>query len=151
MTDAKKSAAKEPVKQENGKAHIEGFAVNGPVQSIVTIESIETQLQAASKANDWAKVSELAIQRKRLLDEQVAQAKLERELKARALESEVHAVIEKAIKPLVDSKKLDVCDGIWFSYDFGAEPKDAIKVRLTKVATKPVGSSGGKGKLKKQE
>ena len=32
---------------------------------------------------------------------------------------DVKGAIVKAVKPLVDSGKLDAADGIWFSYDFG--------------------------------
>ena len=57
-----------------------------------------------------------------------------------AMSADVAAVISKAVKPLVDSGKLDAADGIWYSYDFGEQ---APVVRLMKTQPRAARAGGG--------
>ena len=103
------------------------------------------ELEAALKTKDFKAVAVAS----RKLDSAVkAKEKAELEVKRAALDAvseEVKTAIMKAVKPLVDSGKVDVADGIWFSFDFGEQ---APVVRLMKTAprTARAGTGGGGGK-----
>ena len=110
-----------------------------------TEAELMAELEAAMKTKDFKQVA--AVSRK--LDTAVkAQEKAVLENKRLLLDSigeDVKAAISKAVKPLVDSGKLDVADGIWYSYDFGEQ---APVVRLMKTAPRAAraGTGGGGGK-----
>jgi len=112
----------------------------------VTEAELMAELETALKSKDFKAVAAAS----RKLDIAVkAKEKAELEVKRAALDSmieDVKSAIQKAVKPLVDSGKLDAADGIWYSYDFGEQ---APTVRLMKSAPKAArsgGSSGGGGK-----
>ena len=110
-----------------------------------TEAELMAELEAALKSKDFKAVAAAS----RKLDSAVkAKEKAELDIKRAALDAmieDVKAAIQKAVKPLVDSGKLDVADGIWYSYDFGEQ---APTVRLMKSAPKAArsGSTGGGGK-----
>lgn len=107
-----------------------------------TEAELMAELEAALKSKDYKTVA--AVSRK--IDQAVkVKEKAEQTEKTAALDAmidEVKAAISKAVKPLVDSKKLDAADGIWYSYDFGEQ---APTVRLTKSAPRAARSGGGGG------
>ena len=110
-----------------------------------TEAELMAELEAALKSKDFKAVAAAS----RKLDSAVkAKEKAELDTKRAALDAitgEVAGVISKAVKPLVDSGKLDAADGIWYSYDFGEQ---AAVVRLMKSAPRAAragGSTGGGG------
>ena len=115
-----------------------------PVKELTEAE-LMAELEAALKSKDFKAVAAAS----RKLDSAVkAKEKAELDIKRAALDAmieDVKAVISKAVKPLVDSGKLDVADGIWYSYDFGEQ---APVVRLMKTAPRAAraGTGGGGGK-----
>ncbi len=108
----------------------------------MTEDQLMAELEAALKSKDFKAVAAAS----RKLDQAVkAKEKAEKDA-ARELEqavaTEVQATILKALKPLVDSGKLDPYDGIWYSQDFG-EPTPTT--RLLKTAPRAARSGGGGG------
>mgnify|MGYP001594877772 CR=1 FL=1 len=107
-----------------------------------TEAELMASLEAALKSKDFKAVAAAS----RKLDTAVkAKEKTELEVKHKALDAmieSVKAAISKAVKPLVDSGKLDAANGIWYSYDFGEQ---APVVRLLKSQPKARTSSGGGG------
>lgn len=108
----------------------------------MTESQLMAELEAALKSKDFKAVAAAS----RKLDQSVkAKEKAELEVKKAALDSmieDVKSAISKAVKPLVDSGKLDVADGIWYSYDFGEQ---APTVRLMRSAPKAARAGGGGG------
>ncbi|GAH71851.1 unnamed protein product [marine sediment metagenome] len=107
-----------------------------------TEAELMAELEAALKSKDFKAVAAAS----RKLDQSVkAKEKAELEVKRAALDAmieDVKAAIQKAVKPLVDSGKLDEADGIWYSYDFGEQ---APTVRLMKSAPRAARAGGGGG------
>ena len=121
-------------------AEVQPEAVAEPVSE----EQLMTELEAALKSKDFKAVATAS----RKLDQAVkAKEKAELDAKRAALDAmieDVKSVISKAVKPLVDSGKLDAADGIWYSYDFGEQ---APVLRLMKTAPRAsrAGTGGGGG------
>ena len=107
-----------------------------------TEAELMASLEAALKSKDFKAVAAAS----RKLDQAVkAKEKAELEVKRAALDAmteDVKGAIVKAVKPLVDSGKLDAADGIWFSYDFGEK---APVVRLMKTQPRAARAGGGGG------
>ena len=118
-------------------------AVAVAVATPPTEAELMAELDKALKSKDFKAVAAAS----RKLDQAVkVKEAAELEAKRKALDLMIDAVkqaIVKAIRPLVDSKKLDAAEGIWFSHDFGEE---APTVRLMKSAPKArvAGKGGGK-------
>ena len=127
---------------DKGKA-VEAKVVATPVaEPVLTEAELMAALEAALKSKDFKAVAAAS----RKLDTAVkAKEKAELETKRKALDAmieTVKAAISKAVKPLVDSGKLDAADGIWYSYDFGEQ---APVVRLMKSQPKARSASTGGG------
>ena len=107
-----------------------------------TEAQLMAELETALKTRDFKAVAAAS----RKLDSAVkAKEKAELDIKKAALDAmseDVKAAIQKAVKPLVDSGKLDAADGIWYSYDFGEQ---AAVVRLMKTAPRTARAGGGGG------
>jgi len=107
-----------------------------------TEAELMAELEKALKSKDFKAVAAAS----RKLDTAVkAKEKAELEVKRAALDAmsgEVKDAIMKSLKPIVDSKRLDAADGIWFSYDFGEQ---APTVRLMKSAPRAAKAGGGGG------
>jgi len=120
------------------KLEADGIIVNAEP----TEAELMAELEAALKSKDFKAVAAAS----RKLDQSVkAKEKAELEAKRAALDAmidEVKTAIQKAVKPMVESGKLDAADGIWYSYDFG---ETAPTVRLMKSAPRAVRSGGGGG------
>lgn len=131
--------------QEEQQANAE---VAEPVAEVATVEpeltedQLMEQLEVALKSKDFKAVAAAS----RKLDQAVkAKEKAELEVKRAALDAmtdEVKSAISKALKPLVDSGKLDAADGIWYSNDFG---EAAPTVRLMKSQPRAARAGGGGG------
>ena len=102
-------------------------------------------LEAALKSKDFKAVAAAS----RKLDTAVkAKEKAELDEKRKALDAMIESVkdaISKAVKPLVDSGKLDAADGIWYSYDFG-EQAPVVRLMKSQPKARTSGGSGGGGK-----
>lgn len=120
----------------------EALASDMPEVKELTEAQLMEALETALKSKDFKAVTAAS----RKLDSAVkAKEKVELEAKRAVLDAmteEVKGAIMKAVKPLVDSGKLDAADGIWFSFDFGEK---APVVRLMKTQPKAARSGGGGG------
>ena len=109
---------------------------------VVSEESLMTQLDTALKAKDFKAVAKASGE---LVKFQKAREAVELEAKQKALEAitvEVKNAIQKAIKPMVDAKKLDDADGVWFVNDFG---EALVTCRLMKSQARKAKATGGGG------
>lgn len=107
-----------------------------------TEESLMAQMTAAVKSGDYKSVAKIAMEITKL---QKAKEAAENEARLKvlvALEVDVKAVIMTALRPYINSGKLDKADGVWFSYDFGEKLET---IRLSKVATKAAKTGGSTG------
>lgn len=110
-----------------------------------TEAELMSELEAALKSKDFKAVAAAS----RKLDSAV-KAKEKAELEAKravldAMSADVATAISKAVKPLVDSGKLDAADGIWYSYDFG-EQAPVVRLMKTQPRAARAGGTGGGGK-----
>ncbi|MBU2051349.1 MAG: hypothetical protein KKH61_20570 [Gammaproteobacteria bacterium] len=127
----------------NGKA----VAPVTPAPSAVAdIPKTEVQLmadmQAAVKSGDYKMVAKVASE---LVKFQKAKEQADMDAKLQALkliEESVKTAIVKALQPIIDSKKLDAADGVWFGMDFGEK---LTTLRLMKSSPKAKGTGGGGG------
>lgn len=114
-------------------------------EEVLSEEQLQAKLVEAAKTGDVKAAVNLAGQLGKL---QKANAQAEQDAKLKALETvtdKVKTTIQRALKPLVDNKELDLADGIWYTQDFGEK---LITCKLMKSATKARKSSnGGKGKV----
>lgn len=114
-----------------------------------TETDLMTQMTAAVKSGDYKSVAKIAMEITKL---QKAKEATENEARLKALvalEVDIKAIIITALKPIINSGKLDKADGVWFSYDFGEKLET---IRLSKTATKSkstTGTTGGGGTGKK--
>lgn len=110
--------------------------------TIRTIEVVQQELATAATKKDWKLLSKLAAELHKL---EVAQEEAEKAVKLDALTKigeKIKLAIGKVIQPFVDRKELDAADGVWYSWDFGAEALNAHNIRLVKDAGKPTKASG---------
>lgn len=115
------------------------------VEKLMTEAELKAQMDKAYKAGDWKQIARVAGEI----------AKFEKDKEARehaavlkaleAVTEEVKKAIDKALRPLIDAKKLDKADGIWYANDFGEK---LATCRLTKSAPRKA-STDGKGGGKK--
>jgi hypothetical protein len=114
------------------------------VKAQPTEKELKAQLDTAMKGGDWKAIAKVAGEIAKLEKGKEDAAK---ELKLKALEGiteKVKAAIQKAVQPFIDSKQLDVADGVWFSQDFGEK---LVTCKVTKTAVrKATGGGGGVGK-----
>jgi len=98
------------------------------------------QLDAALKSKDFKAVAKVSNEIAKF-QKTKEQAELETKQSAlAAVTDEVKKVITAALKPLVEAKKLDSADGVWFTQDFGEK---LITCRLTKTAARKASTGGG--------
>lgn len=110
------------------------------VEAPKTIERLSAELVEAHKKKDWKAVSKLASAIAKL---EAEREQAERDAKVKALEAmtlKVKVAIDKAVQRFIDSKELDVADGIWYSQDFGEK---LTTCRLMKSAPKAKRIGGG--------
>jgi len=117
----------------------------GPVVApVVSEKQLMTDIQKASAAGDYKTVARIA---QELVKYQRSKEQAETEAKQKALAAivlEVKTAIDATVKKLVDAKKLDLADGVWYSADFGDK---STACRLIKTTAKaPRTGSGGSGK-----
>jgi hypothetical protein len=128
--------------------------VDAEVKAAPVAEPTEAELMAeldkvlaAAKTGKATFKDVAAVSRK--LDTTVkAKEKVELETKRKALDAmieQVKAAISKAVKPIVDSGKLDAADGIWYSYDFG-EQAPVVRLMKSQPKARTSGTGGGGGK-----
>lgn len=111
-----------------------------------TEAELMASMDKAIKSGDYKAVAKVATEIAKV-QKTKEQAEVEAKQKALAgLTEKVKAVIEKAVKPMVDAGELDQADGIWYTYDF-AEKLTAC--RLMKSQPKARASTGGGGGGKK--
>lgn len=122
-------------------------AVVQPTEAKPATEAeLMASMDKAIKSGDYRAVAKVATD---IAKVQKTKETAELEAKQAALASltiEVKAIIEKAVKPMVDAGKLDKADGIWYSYDFGEK---LTACRLMKSAPKARTSTSGGGGGKK--
>jgi len=111
-----------------------------------TEAELMAQMDKAIKSGDFRAVAKIAAEIAK-----VQKTKETAELDAKqkflaTLTEEVKAVIDKALRPLVDAGKLDKADGIWYTQDFGEK---LVACRLMKSQPKARTSTGGGGGGKK--
>lgn len=105
-------------------------------------KSLLEEMKAATQKNDWKSVSKISSEIAKLV---ATQEKLERDKKLEAvvgLTDKVKTAIDKVIVPMIDAKELDVCDGVWYSRDFGSTE---VTCKLIKGGRNQSGG-GGAGK-----
>ena len=128
----------EPKPKEQPKAVVSTTA------PVVSEKSLIADIKAAIEAGNYKLVG---LKSQELVKFQRTQEQVEQEAKQAALlaiTTEVKVAIDAAVKRLVDAKKLDLADGVWYSADFGDK---STSCRLLKVAPKAIRTgSGGKGK-----
>jgi hypothetical protein len=120
------------------------------VGTLITQQPSESELmaklEAALKSKDFKEVAIISV-----LIAKAQRGKEAAELTAKqnalvAITDEVKRAISAALKPLVDAKKLDLADGVWFTQDFG---ENLVTCRLMKSqakAPRASGNGGGAGK-----
>jgi len=109
---------------------------------VKTQKQLIAEMQKATAANDWKGVSKVAAEIARMV---AAEERAALEVKQKAvveLTTKVKAIIDKALKPMYDSKELDMADGIWYVWDFGEKLSSC---RLTKGIIRAKGTGGGGG------
>ena len=131
-------------KAELGAEMVAQMPVTAPAPEPTEAE-LMAELEAALKSKNFKAVAAAS----RKLDTAVkAKEKAELDEKRKALDAMIDAVkeaITKAVKPLVDSGKLDAADGIWYSYDFGEQaPVVRLMKSQPKARTSTCGGGGGK-------
>ncbi len=115
-------------------------------------EQLMAQLQEALKSGDFKLVAKVSGQ---LVKFQKEREQAELESKQAALmevTQKVRASIEKLLDGMIDKGLLDLADGVWMNWDFGAQREVGVNpaVRLVKVAStrKPRTGGGGGGAAK---
>jgi len=136
---------------DKGKVNVEAIvaqaeanaakAVVAPASEPTEVE-LMAELEAALKSKNFKAVAAAS----RKLDTAVKlKEKVELDEKRKALDAmidSVKAAISGAVKPLVDSGKLDAADGIWYSYDFG-EQAPVVRLMKSQPKARTSGSGGG--------
>lgn len=120
-------------------------ATPAPVATPVISEAeLMKQLDVALKSGDFKEVSKVSSEIVKF-KKTAEQAELEAKQKAlEAVTETVKTAIQKALKPMYDEAKLDLADGVWFSWDFGEQ---LVAVKLLKTQAKArTGGGGGGGK-----
>jgi len=114
------------------------------VAPVVSEASLMASMEQAMKAKDYkavARVSQELVKYQRTQEQAIADAKSKALV---AITTEVKTVLDTAVKRLIDAKKLDLADGVWYSADFGDK---STACRLIKTTAKaPRTGSGGSGK-----
>jgi hypothetical protein len=130
-----------------GTAQILTQSTGGKMTEEVKVKTeaeLKAELDKAYKTGDYKQISKVAIEIAKFEKDKEAK---EHEAVLKELEKKtdkVKAVIEKALKPMIESGELDKADGIWFTNDFGEK---LTSCRLTKTAPrKSSGGGGGGGK-----
>ena len=103
------------------------------------------QMNAAVKSGDYKAVAKVA---QELVKFQKSKEAAELEAKQAVLAKfteQVKLAIEKAIKPFIDSRQLDLADGVWFAQDFG-EKLTTCKLMKSQAKAARTGGTGGGGK-----
>ena len=114
-----------------------------PEVEVKTKKQLLAEMKVAVDSGNFKAVSKISAEIAKLV---ATEEKAEREAKQAAaaeLSIKVKAQIDAVVKKLIDSKALDVCDGVWYSYDFGEKLSTC---RLLKSQPKAKGSGGGAGK-----
>lgn len=113
----------------------------GPIEvKVKSQKQLLSEMTEATNKGDWKAVSKISSEIAKLV---AGQEKAERDAKLEAvieLTEKVKKTLDKALKPLYDSGELDVCDGVWYSWDFG---NTEIATRLLKGTTRKGGNGGG--------
>lgn len=100
------------------------------------------QLDVALKSGDFKVVAKVSSE---LVKFQKTKEQAELEAKQKALEAVTGIVkdtIQKALRTMYDAGKLDLADGVWFTWDFG-EQLVAVKLLKTQAKTRTGGGGGG--------
>ena len=107
---------------------------------VKTQAQLLAEMKAATDKGDWKAVSKISSEIARVV---ASQEKAERDAKLALiaqLTTKVKGTIDKVVNRLVDSKELDGCDGVWYSYDFGEK---LTICRLLKSTPRAKGTGGG--------
>jgi len=106
------------------------------------------QMQEATKSGDFKQVAKVASE---LVKFQKAKEQAELEAKQKALAEvteTVKAAIDKVVNGLIDSGKLDMADGVWYTNDFG-DKLTTCRLMKGQAKAKSSGGNGGGGGGKK--
>lgn len=109
-----------------------------------THDELEARMQACANAKDWKGVRETA----KLLDDHEKGEVTRKRDEAKAVINETTGKIRTAIDRIVDKAieqgHMEVCDGVWYSRDFGETESTCRLVRSVKTTRQP-GTGGGSG------
>lgn len=102
-------------------------------------------MNAAVKSGDYKAVAKVAQALVKFQKEKEAAELTAKQKELEVITDEVLSALNAALKPLIDAKKLDSADGVWFVQDFGEK---LVSCRLTKSAKRAStgGTGGGGGK-----
>lgn len=110
-----------------------------------TEAELMASMDKAIKSGDYKAVAKVATEIAKV-QKTKEQAEVEAKQKALAgLTEKVKAMIEKAVKPMVDAGELDQADGIWYTYDF-AEKLTACRLMKSQPKARTTTGGGGGGK-----
>ena len=127
------------------KAVVSVVTPTAPVTApVVSEKSLMVSLQTALAAGNFklvAQVSQELVKYQRTQEQAAADAKSKALL---AVTLGVKTVLDAVVKKLVDTKKLDLADGVWYSQDFGDKSASCRLIRAVAKAERK--SSGGAGK-----
>jgi len=128
------------------KAVVSVVTPTAPVTApVVSEKSLMASLQTALAAGNFklvAQVSQELVKYQRTQEQAAADAKSKALL---AVTLEVKTALDAAVKKLVDAKKLDLADGVWYSQDFGDKSAACRLIKATAKAERK-SSGGGVGK-----
>ena len=116
-----------------------------PEVEVKTKKQLLAEMKVAVDSGNFKAVSKISAEIAKLV---AAEEKAEREAKQAAaaeLSIKVKAQIDAVVKKLIDSKALDVCDGVWYSYDFG-EKLSTCRLLKSQPKAKGGGWRSGVGK-----
>ena len=107
-----------------------------------TEQQLLDELGKAYAKKDFAEVRKIASELAKFQKETEKAEEAAKEAALVKMTAEVKAVLDKALAPLIASKRLDKADGVWYANDFGEK---LTSCRLSKgKATHKGGGGGGK-------
>ena len=114
-------------------------------------ELLREQMREAVANEDWKAVGKVSADLAKLEKEEARLAREAAEGAVKDLTLKVKDAITEFITPMIESKELDSCDGVWYGMDFGDEMVSGLRpasCKLLKSAAKAPRTGGGGGGTK---
>lgn len=114
-------------------------------------ELLREQMREAVANEDWKAVGKVSADLAKLEKEEARVAREAAEGAVKELTMGVKDAITELLTPMIEEGKLDGCDGVWYSMDFGDEMVSGLRpasCKLLKSAAKAPRATGGGGGTK---